>query len=94
MIRSVLLPRHEAEKARVRIDADPPQLLTYGDVPAEYRAAQEAAVVFDETQRGRIEAAKTPTEKAFWSDRQRTLQVAVEKRATCCVSQTALTVAP
>ncbi len=54
MLRSVLLPRHEAEKARVRIDADPPQLLTYGDVPAEYRAAQEAAVVFDETQRGRI----------------------------------------
>jgi hypothetical protein len=44
--------------------------------------------------RARIESAKTAPEKAFWSDRQRTLQVAVEKRATCCVSQSALTVAP
>jgi folate-binding protein YgfZ len=57
LIRSVLLPRHQAENARVRDDGDLPQLLTYGDVPAEYRAAQDAAVVFDETHRGRVEIA-------------------------------------
>jgi folate-binding protein YgfZ len=39
----------------MRAAADPPQVLTYGDVPAEYRAAQEAACLFDETDRGRIE---------------------------------------
>ncbi len=55
MIRSVLLDRHEADKARLRAHSDPPELLTYGDVPAEYRAAQETAVVFDETNRGRID---------------------------------------
>jgi len=44
--------------------------------------------------RARIEAAKAAPEKAFWSDRQRTLQVAVDKRASCCVSQSALSVAP
>ncbi len=30
-------------------------MLTYGDVPGEYRAAQEGCVLFDETDRGRIE---------------------------------------
>ena len=30
------------------------ELLTYGDVPAEYRAAREAAAVFDQTRRGLV----------------------------------------
>lgn len=34
-----------------------PRLLTYGDVPGEYRAAQEGAALFDETDRGRLEVA-------------------------------------
>lgn len=44
--------------------------------------------------RARIESAKTPAEKAFWADRQRTLQVAVDKRGTCCVTQSALSAPP
>jgi hypothetical protein len=35
--------------------------------------------------------AKTPGEKAFWADHQRTLRVAVDKRAACCVTQSAIT---
>ena len=61
------------------------------DMPAD--VVNDWRAQLDRT-RGRIEGAKTPAEKAFWSDRQRTLQVAVEKRATCCVSQSALTVTP
>jgi hypothetical protein len=37
-----------------------------------------------------IESAKTPGEKAFWADRQRTLAVVVDKHAACCVTQSAL----
>jgi hypothetical protein len=61
------------------------------DIPAD--VMNEWRAQLDRT-RARIEAARTPAEKAFWSDRQRTLQVAVDKRATCCVSQAALSVAP
>lgn len=32
----------------------PARLLTYGDVPAEYRAAQEGCVLFDQTLRGEL----------------------------------------
>lgn len=35
-------------------------------------------------------AAKSPAEKAFWADRERTLEVAVDKRAACCVTQSAV----
>jgi hypothetical protein len=38
----------------------------------------------------RIESAKTPGEKAFWADRQRTLAVVVDKKAACCVPQLSL----
>lgn len=55
MNQSALLALHAAAHARMRADADPPQVLTYGDVPAEYRAAQEGACLFDETDRGRID---------------------------------------
>ena len=50
---SVLIPLHRAAGARLSAAAEP-ELLTYGDVPAEYRAATEGAAMFDETDRGRI----------------------------------------
>ena len=37
-----------------------------------------------------VAGAKTPAEKAFWADRQRTLQVVVDKHAACCVPQSSL----
>jgi aminomethyltransferase len=52
---SVLLPLHTAAEARLQAASEPPQLLTYGDVPAEYRAATGSAAMFDETDRGRLE---------------------------------------
>lgn len=39
--------------------------------------------------RERIEKAKG-AEKAFWQDRERVLEVVVDKRATCCVTQSAI----
>ena len=69
-------------KAKEEMIADIPN-----DVMNEWKAKLERT-------RARIDTSKTPPEKAFWSDRQRTLQVAVDKRASCCVSQAALTVAP
>lgn len=51
---SVLTPRHEAAGARLRPTERGAELLTYGDVPAEYEAATRACVVFDETDRGRV----------------------------------------
>lgn len=61
------------------------------DMPADVMGEWKAQL---ERTRARIDAAKAAPEKAFWSDRQRTLQVAVDKRAGCCVSQSALTVVP
>lgn len=54
MKRSPLLPRHEAAGARVQAQADPPFVLTYGDVPAEYEAATSGCALFDFTDRGRV----------------------------------------
>lgn len=54
MDRSILLPQHQAAGARLR-EAEPPQVLTYGDVPAEYHAALEGCALFDDTDRGRLE---------------------------------------
>lgn len=54
---SPLNPRHEAAGARLAARPEAPAsvaALTYGDVPAEYRAALEACVVLDETARGRV----------------------------------------
>src|SRR5262249_3413569 len=51
---SALLPLHEAEKARVRTGG-PAEVLTFGDVPAEYRAGIEGCVLFDATDRGAVE---------------------------------------
>ncbi len=52
--RSVLLQDHQTAGARLQ-SGEPPRVLTYGDVPAEYRAAQEGCALFDETDRGRLD---------------------------------------
>jgi folate-binding protein YgfZ len=54
MDRSSLLALHQSSGARVGT-GDPPRLLTYGDVPGEYRAGLDGCALFDETDRGRIE---------------------------------------
>jgi len=50
---SILLELHRAAGARWR--EDPAGVLTYGDVPAEYAAAMEGAVLFDATTAGAID---------------------------------------
>lgn len=55
--RSPLLPLHVAAGARLTDHGDhgdDQELLTYGDVPGDYRAAMEACVVFDQTRRGQV----------------------------------------
>ena len=54
MLTSPLADLHRAGGARLTPAGE---LLTYGDVPGEYRAAREGAVVFDQTRRGLIAAA-------------------------------------
>lgn len=54
MIRSALLSLHERSGARLTGPAEAPVLLTYGDVPAEYRAGTTGCAVFDETTRGAL----------------------------------------
>ena len=51
MERSILTEVHRAAGAVLSRD-EPPRLLTYGDVPAEYLAAQEGCALFDRTDRG------------------------------------------
>jgi folate-binding protein YgfZ len=51
---SVLLHEHQSAGARLQAGSAP-RVLTYGDVPAEYRAAQEGCALFDESDRGRLE---------------------------------------
>lgn len=53
MEKSPLEKLHRAAGARLA-PTGPEALLTFGDVPAEYRAAQEAAALFDETERGLV----------------------------------------
>jgi aminomethyltransferase len=53
---SILLPLHRQASAELS-RTDPPLVLTYGEVPDEYRAAQEACAVFDRTDRGQVEVA-------------------------------------
>jgi len=54
MLTSPLTDLHRAGGARLTPEGE---LLTYGDVPAEYRAAREEAAVFDHTARGLVSAA-------------------------------------
>jgi len=44
--------------------------------------------------RAKIDGAKAAPEKAFWGDRQRALQIVVEKHAACCVTQASLAPPP
>lgn len=52
MQRTLLYEHHRAHGALLRPQEEPAPLLTYGDVPAEYRTAREGCVLFDETDRG------------------------------------------
>jgi folate-binding protein YgfZ len=50
---SILLPAQRALGAQMTA-SDPPRVLTFGDVPAEYRAGVEGAALFDATDRGLV----------------------------------------
>jgi hypothetical protein len=71
-------PPAVAAKSKDEIIADIP-----ADVMNDWRAQLGRAGA-------RVESAKTPGEKAFWADRQRTLSVVVDKKAACCVPQLSL----
>ena len=58
MKNSILLDCHRAAGAQLTVGQNP-LLLTYGDVPAEYKAGCEGAALFDRTQRGSIEVVGT-----------------------------------
>lgn len=51
---SLLHDLHTEADAVLRPRDEAAPLLTYGDVPAEYTAAREGCVLFDETDRGRV----------------------------------------
>jgi aminomethyltransferase len=51
-----LLPRHRSRGARLS-GSTPPTVLAFGEVPEEYRAAREGAVLFDHSDRELVEAA-------------------------------------
>lgn len=53
MNQSPLLDAHKAAGARLQ-DSEMPKVLTFGDVPTEYRAATEACALFDESDRGLV----------------------------------------
>ncbi len=55
-----------------------------GDVMNDWKSQLERA-------HAKREAAKAGPEKAFWTERERALAIVVDKRATCCVPQAALT---
>lgn len=60
------------------------------DVPADILRDYQS-----QAGRARERAAKaTGPEKAFWADRARLLDIVVEKKATCCVTQSALSAPP
>lgn len=54
MKNTVLHELHAAAGAQLLPAGEPCPLLTYGDVPGEYRAAQEHCALFDETDRGLV----------------------------------------
>ena len=54
MRQNLLHDLHQAAGALLRPTDEPSPLLTYGDVPAEYEAARDDCVVFDETDRGLV----------------------------------------
>jgi folate-binding protein YgfZ len=53
--RNLLYNLHEASGAMLRPVDEPLPVLAYGDVPGEYEAATQGAVIFDETERGLVQ---------------------------------------
>lgn len=51
---SILLAAHRSAGAEFASGVEPPLLLTFDDVPAEYAAGTESAALFDQTDRGRV----------------------------------------
>jgi folate-binding protein YgfZ len=62
LIRPHLEALHRA--AGARLAGDPPQALSFGDVPAEYAAAREGVALFDRSDRGSVRA-EGPEAAAF-----------------------------
>jgi hypothetical protein len=65
-------------KSKNEIIADIP-----GDVMNDWRSQLERS-------RAKADGAKSAPEKAFWSDRAKSLSIVVDKHAACCVPQSAL----
>lgn len=59
------------------------------DIPAEVLASYRAQLVRAKERASKASA--SGAEKIFWDDRARVLDVVVERRATCCVTQSMLT---
>ena len=73
-------------KTAVDVVAKSKEVLAEGDIPGEVLDGWRAQLA-----RAKERAAKAAdAEKAFWEDRSRVLEVVVEKKATCCVTQAAL----
>ncbi|MFT7668853.1 MAG: folate-binding protein YgfZ [Planctomycetota bacterium] len=51
---NLLYPKHQSNGAQLLPRDQHQPLLSYGDVPAEYEAATQSAVIFDETDRGQV----------------------------------------
>jgi hypothetical protein len=58
------------------------------DIPADVMNDWKSQLV---RARAKSESAKPGPEKAFWTERERALRIVVDKRAVCCVPQSALT---
>jgi folate-binding protein YgfZ len=64
LIATPLLPHHHASGARLAEIGGRTVVLAFGDVPGEYRAAQESAALFDATDRGLL-IARGPDAASF-----------------------------
>lgn len=69
----------------VEVLAKSKESLAAGDVPTEVMSQWRVEGV-----RARANAGKSPSEAAFWNERAKVFEVAVEKRGGCCVTQSAL----
>jgi hypothetical protein len=73
-------------KTPVDVLADAKEVLAGGDIPTEVLATYRTQLT---RAKERAEKATGP-EKLFWEDRARVLDVVVDKKATCCVTQSML----
>jgi hypothetical protein len=73
-------------KTAVDVVAKSKEVLAGGDIPSEVLDRYRAQLA-----RAKDKAEKSSgAEKSFWEDRARVLEVVVDKKATCCVTQSAL----